>query len=163
MLENMPKFLEKIGNRWPGISRRDLFRQGGLVSAAGALSLSMETSSAAPASAGSNGSIYKAIGVPYVTILFAEADVRAYLRRCGRPDWAPWVNDYSIERFRQVFRSHADTMDTLHYGETWNRWHARLIAAYPDVFRARAPSFESLLVDSVLARFRRRHRPQLPH
>src|ERR1700674_443890 len=63
MLRDMPKFLEKIGNRWPGISRRDLFRQGGWMSAAGALSLSMETSSAAPASTGSNGSIYKAIGV----------------------------------------------------------------------------------------------------
>ena len=103
--------------------------------------------------------LYKTLGVPYVTILFDEADVRAYLRTCGRSDWSPWVNDYSIERFREVFRSHTDTMDTLHYSETWNRWHARVIAAYPDVFKARAPSFESLLVDSILARFRRRHSP----
>src|ERR1700736_4973383 len=59
----MPKLLEKLGNRWPGLSRRDLFRQGGWLSAAGALSLSTNTASAAPASAGSNGSVYKAIGV----------------------------------------------------------------------------------------------------
>ena len=102
------------------------------------------------------GHWYKAIGVPYVTVLFDESDVRHYLRAQGRADHAPWVNEYSIERFREVFHSHESSLDTLHYAETWNRWHVRLIAAYPGVFRARAPSFDSLLVDSVQARFRRR-------
>jgi hypothetical protein len=103
--------------------------------------------------------MYKVIGVPYVTVLFDEGDVLASLRARGLPDRFPWVNDYSIERFRQVFRSRADVLDTLHYGETRNRWHVGLIASYPAVFRAHAPSFDSLLVDSVHARFRRRARP----
>jgi SAM-dependent methyltransferase len=103
--------------------------------------------------------MYKVIGVPYVTVLFDEGDVLAYLRARGLPDRFPWVNDYSIERFREVFRSRADVLDTLHYGETRNRWHVGLIASYPAVFRAHAPSFDSLLVDSVHARFRRRARP----
>ena len=100
--------------------------------------------------------MYKVINVPYITVLFEEADVLGYLRARGLPDRFPWVHEYSIERFREMFRAHAGTMDTLDYAETWNRWHTGLIAEYAGVFKARAPSFESLLVDTVQARFRRR-------
>jgi SAM-dependent methyltransferase len=100
--------------------------------------------------------MYKVINVPYITVLFEEADVLGYLCARGLPDRFPWVNEYSIERLREVFRGHAGTMDTLAYAETWNRWHTGLIAEYAGVFKARAPSFESLLVDTVHARFRRR-------
>lgn len=100
--------------------------------------------------------MYKVINVPYITVLFEEAEVLGYLRARGLPDRFPWVNEYSIERFREVFRAHTGTMDTLAYAETWNRWHTGLIAEYAGVFKARAPSFESLLVDTVQARFRRR-------
>jgi SAM-dependent methyltransferase len=102
------------------------------------------------------GHLYKTIGIPYVTILFDEADVGAYLRSRGQSDWAPWVNDYSIERFRTVFESHGGSLDRLHYRETRNRWHTSLVAAHPGVFKRYAPSFESLIVDSVEVRFRRR-------
>ena len=91
-----------------------------------------------------------------MTVLFEEADIGAFLRATGENDWAPWVNDYSIERFRDVFGAHADAVETLHYRETRNRWHASLIAEFAGVFKRHAPSFESLLVDSVEARFRRR-------
>jgi hypothetical protein len=47
-------------------------------------------------------------------------------------------------------------METMHYRETRNRWHTRLIAEFAGVFKRYAPSFESLLVDSVEVRFRRR-------
>ena len=99
--------------------------------------------------------MYKVINVPYITVLFDEKDVLAYLREKGLPDRFPWVNEYSIERFRKVFHGHASKLDTLYYEETWNRWHSDLIAEYPGVFKARAPSFDSLLVDSVHARFKR--------
>ncbi len=93
--------------------------------------------------------LYKQIGIPYVTVLFEEADVLEYLRRRGRPVAPPWVNDYSIERFRAVFRRHAAAVPVVRYRETRNRWHAALIAEHAGTFRRRAPSFESLLVDSV--------------
>ena len=100
--------------------------------------------------------MYKVINVPYITVLFDEKDVLSYLREKGLPDRFPWVNELSIEKFRKMFHGHASTLDTLHYEETSNRWHTGLIAEYPGVFKARAPSFESLLIDSVHARFRRR-------
>jgi SAM-dependent methyltransferase len=100
--------------------------------------------------------MYKVINVPYITVLFDQADVLGYLRTHGLPDRFPWVNEYSIEHFREVFHSHAGAIETLHYEETRNRWHTRLIAAHPGVFKARAPSFDSLLVDTVHATYRRR-------
>jgi SAM-dependent methyltransferase len=100
--------------------------------------------------------MYKVINIPYITILFDEADVLGYLREKGLTDTFPAVNEYSIDQFRAVFHADADAIEMLHYAETWNRWHVRMISAFPEVFKARAPSFESLLVDSVHARFRRR-------
>jgi SAM-dependent methyltransferase len=95
------------------------------------------------------GHLYKSTGIPYVTVLFEEADVGAFLRASGQTDWAPWVNDYSIERFREVFRGHTNEVETLHFRETLNRWHASLISEFAGVFKRYAPSFESLLVDTV--------------
>jgi ubiquinone/menaquinone biosynthesis C-methylase UbiE len=93
--------------------------------------------------------LYKAIGIPYVTVLFEEADVLSYLESTGQATRPPWVNDYSIERFRAGFADQADNYSAWQYGETRNCWHAGLIAQHAGVFKARAPSFESLLVDSV--------------
>lgn len=100
--------------------------------------------------------MYKVIGVPYVTVLFDEQEVLAYLRTQGLPDSFPWVNEYSAERFRSLFHSRADTVDIVRYTETRNRWHVGVISEFPEVFKARVPSFDSLLVDSIQATFRRR-------
>jgi hypothetical protein len=89
------------------------------------------------------------IGIPYVTVLFEEVDVFRYLESMGERSRPPWVNDYTIERFRSAFADQADNYSVRRYRETRNCWHARLIAEYACVFKARAPSFDSLLVDSV--------------
>lgn len=95
--------------------------------------------------------LYKVIGIPYVTVLFDQTDVNTFLRRAGLSERAPWVNDYSIEMFRAAFQTQAGACSTFRYVETRNRWHARLIADHPGVFKAQAPSFDSLMVDHVSA------------
>jgi SAM-dependent methyltransferase len=100
--------------------------------------------------------LYKSIGVPYVTVLFDEPDVTEYLRSNGFTTPAPWVNDYSIERFRSMFSAHAAGFTGWRCIEIRNRWHARLIAEQAEVFKARAPSFDSLLAESVRVRGRKR-------
>jgi hypothetical protein len=84
-------------------------------------------------------------------VLFEEADVLAYLQTVGLIGRPPWVNEYSIERFRAAFRAQAGACATFRYAETRNRWHADLIADHAGVFKARAPSFDSLMVDSICA------------
>jgi SAM-dependent methyltransferase len=100
--------------------------------------------------------LYKAIGVPYVTVLFEERDVKAYLQASGLSPAGPWVNEYSIEQFRSAFGAQAGAYATWHYTETRNRWHAGFIAEFAGVFKARAPSFDSLLVETVGLQARKR-------
>jgi len=100
--------------------------------------------------------LYKTIGVPYVTILFEERDVLQYLRANGHPETPPWVNDYSIERLRAAFQAQAAAYSSWHYAEARNRWHVRVIAEHAGVFKGRAPSFESLLTDSISIQCRKR-------
>ena len=99
---------------------------------------------------------YKEIGVPYVTVLFEEQDVTAYLRSTGHTAPAPWVNSYAIEQFRTAFAACAGSYTGWRYAETRNHWHARLIAEEAGVFKARAPSLDSLFVESVRVRGRKR-------
>jgi SAM-dependent methyltransferase len=94
----------------------------------------------------------KAIGIPYVTVLFDEHDVAEYLQSRKRVTYVPWVNDYSIERFREAFRAQRGSYADWRYNEIRNRWHARLVAEYAPVFKGRAPSFDSLLTESVRLR-----------
>lgn len=100
--------------------------------------------------------LYKAIGIPWVTVLFEADDVRAYLASRGLPTHGPWVNDYSIEQFRSSFRSQAPLIETVRYREARNCWHSDLLTRYAEVFKGRAPSFDSLIVDSVDFVFRKR-------
>ncbi len=65
--------------------------------------------------------LYKAIGVPYVTVLFDERDVTTYLRSKGHAVSAPWVNDYSIEQFRTMFGAHAGSYSQWRYVEIRNQ------------------------------------------
>jgi ubiquinone/menaquinone biosynthesis C-methylase UbiE len=96
--------------------------------------------------------LYKAIGVPYVTVLFDEQDVEAYLRSMGHMDGAPWVNRCSIEQFRAALNAQADSYTMWQYREKRNRWYAGVVAEHAPVFKGRAPSFDSLLVESVSVR-----------
>lgn len=99
--------------------------------------------------------MYKAIGIPWVQVLFDRETVLDWLRARGIAAGFPWVNDWGIERFRDLFRSMSDRLPIVRYGEVVNRYHVGLITRFPAQFR-RAPSLASLLVDAVDATFRRR-------
>jgi SAM-dependent methyltransferase len=98
--------------------------------------------------------MYKVIGIPYITVLFDRATIDAYLASRGRPTDFPWVNEYGIEQFRAVLHGRPE-MAVLRYHEARNRWHTPLVRRYPAQFR-RAPSYDSLLVDTVTALFEKR-------
>jgi SAM-dependent methyltransferase len=98
--------------------------------------------------------MYKAVAVPYVTILCERPTIDAVVRaHSGEPAF-PWVNMVGIEQFRTLFGS-GTTLRPISYRETVNRWHAGLIAEFAPHMR-RAPSFESLLVEAIDAVFERR-------
>jgi hypothetical protein len=95
--------------------------------------------------------MYKAVAVPYVTVLCERATIDAVVRAHGGDPTFPWVNMIGVGQFRTIFHSHA-SLRPVRYRETWNRWHAGLVAELPGYCR-RAPSFDALLVEAIDAVF----------
>lgn len=95
--------------------------------------------------------MYKAVAVPYVTVLCERATIDAVVRARGGDPTFPWVNMVGIEQFRTIVRANP-TLRAIRYREAVNRWHAGLIAQFPALMR-RAPSYASLLVENIDALF----------
>jgi SAM-dependent methyltransferase len=98
--------------------------------------------------------MYKAVAVPYVTVLCERSTIDAVVRAHGGEPEFPWVNMVGIEQFRAIFHSNP-TLRPVEYRETLNRWHAGLVAEFASQCR-RAPSFDSLLVEAIDAVFVKR-------
>jgi SAM-dependent methyltransferase len=95
--------------------------------------------------------MYKAIAVPYVTVLCQRPTIDTIVRAHGGEPVFPWVNMMGIEQFRTIFNSNS-ALRPVEYRETRNRWHAGLVAEFAGQCR-RAPSFDSLLVEAIDAVF----------
>jgi SAM-dependent methyltransferase len=95
--------------------------------------------------------MYKAVGVPYVTVLCERPTIDAVVRALGGDPVFPWVNMVGIERYRAIFRA-TPALRAIRYREAVNRWHAGLVAEFAAHMR-RAPSYESLLVENIVALF----------
>jgi SAM-dependent methyltransferase len=95
--------------------------------------------------------MYKAVAVPYVTVLCERPTIDAFVRAHGGDPTFPWVNMVGIEQFRTIVRN-TPSLRTIRYREAVNRWHAGLIAQFPALMR-RAPSYASLLVENIDALF----------
>ena len=102
--------------------------------------------------------LYDTIGVPYVTQLFDDTTIDAYLARHGLHAQRPWFNNWPVEQYRAGIAAEKGVFDTIQYRELRNRWVVDLIAEFPAQFR-RAPSFDSLLVDCIEGTFRKRVAP----
>lgn len=99
--------------------------------------------------------MYKQIGVPYLAALFDDATIQRYVSKHGLPGGFPWINMWPVERFRALWDEIRDRVDVLTYRETRNLYSLSIIRELLPHFR-RAPSFESLLVDSIVFDFRKK-------
>jgi SAM-dependent methyltransferase len=98
--------------------------------------------------------MYKAVAVPYVTVLCERPTIDAVVRAHGNEPAFPWVNMIGIDEYRGIFGS-SPTLRPISYRETVNRWHAGMVAEFAPHMR-RAPSYESLLVEGIDAVFERK-------
>ena len=93
-------------------------------------------------------------GLPYVNVLFAPETFESYRRERGLDGWVPPINGWPVERFRALFRRARD-IETLRCEETRNLYFLGLIARFLPQAR-RAPSWDSLVVESIRFVFRKR-------
>ncbi|NUQ20214.1 MAG: class I SAM-dependent methyltransferase [Gemmatimonadaceae bacterium] len=99
--------------------------------------------------------MYKTFGIPFITALFTRETIDRYVAEHQLPHYFPSINNWPIERFREVFRKYEPQMERIRYSETKDRFHFRFIRRFMPHLR-RAPSFDSLLVDQVEGLFRKR-------
>ena len=99
--------------------------------------------------------MYKTFGIPFITALFTRETIDRYVAEHQLPHYFPWVNNWPIERFREVFRKYEPRMERISYSETKDRFHFAFLRRFMAHAR-RAPSFDSLLVDHVEGVFRKR-------
>ena len=99
--------------------------------------------------------MYKSLGIPFITALFKRETIDRYAVEHQLPHDFPYVNNWSIERYRSLFTRNSAQMERRSYRETKDRFRFPFLRRFMSHAR-RAPSFDSLLVDQVQVLFRKR-------
>jgi ubiquinone/menaquinone biosynthesis C-methylase UbiE len=101
---------------------------------------------------------YDVISVPYCQLLFAPETLTGFLDRHGHPPLPDYVNGWSIEQWRTLWRSFENRLDRLDYAEQRDLTGLGLISSYPSCFRSKTEDFENLMVSHLRALFMKRGR-----
>lgn len=99
--------------------------------------------------------MYKSIGIPFITTLFKRETIDRYVAEQGLPGEFPYVNNWPIERFRELFTHFAPTLELRSYREEKDRYQFPFLRRFM-AHAKRSPSFDSLLVDQVQCLLRKR-------
>lgn len=100
---------------------------------------------------------FKTIHVPYNQCLFSKE----LLRRYGEAEELElteffWMNEWSIDQFRDLWQKYAEQLERVVYYETYNADHMELITRYPSCFRSKSDNFDDFLVAYIEVLFRKR-------
>jgi SAM-dependent methyltransferase len=100
---------------------------------------------------------YRQIPVPFCHLLFPEEALHTWADSSGLPHNWPYVNGWTLERYRALWKSLSSEFDVVSYREsTTGGIGTELVAQYPQQFRSRVPDFDELLVAHVEIVLRRR-------
>jgi SAM-dependent methyltransferase len=100
---------------------------------------------------------YRQIPVPFCHLLFPEEALHTWADSSGLPHNWPYVNGWTLERYRALWKSLASEFETISYQEVRTGGvGAELVAKYPQQFRSRIADFDELLVAHVEIVLRRR-------
>jgi SAM-dependent methyltransferase len=93
---------------------------------------------------------YRQIPVPFCHLLFDEPALRQCARRLGLVDEWPYVNGWTLARYRALFESVASRLATRRYVEhSTGGVGVELIAEFPESFRSYADDFDEFLIPTI--------------
>jgi ubiquinone/menaquinone biosynthesis C-methylase UbiE len=101
------------------------------------------------------------LGMPYPQLLFSKATIQKYLDE--NRNWltqtydnpamnksiGPFVNEFSVEQYRGIFREKYGQLKTLAYIETLSFDGLRMISKYPGLIKTKVPSVDNLFVSGI--------------
>jgi SAM-dependent methyltransferase len=101
------------------------------------------------------------ISLPYPQILFSKQTIQRYVDErqdeirhtysegSDTTKIGPPLNEYSLEEYRKIFKNRQDSLKMIAYTERISLDGVRIIRENPGLFKACAPSFESLIVSGI--------------
>lgn len=102
---------------------------------------------------------YRSINVPYCQCLFPPEVLVEFARDHALPPVEfDKVNGWSVESFRELWRTRSDSLRTVYYREWRTPTHLKLVRSYPSCFRTKTTCFDDLLVTSIKVLFQSRSR-----
>jgi len=100
---------------------------------------------------------YRTITVPYCQFLFTLDTMNQYAEKHGlKPIDPEHVNRWSLEEYRELWKSKKEIMKPVFYKEKYHLSHLDLLKRYPSCFKGKVPSFENYLVSKIQAVFKLR-------
>ncbi len=93
---------------------------------------------------------YRQIPVPFCHLLFAEDALHCWAEDAGLPHAWPYVNGWTLKRYRDLWASVSSRFAVLSYTEhSTGGVGVELITEYPQLFRRYAADFDEFLVATV--------------
>lgn len=100
---------------------------------------------------------FRTIHVPYNQCLFTKELLTDYAAEEGIELMGFfWMNEWSVDQYRQLWRAYAHRLETIFYYETLNADHVDLISRYPSCFKSKVDNFDNFLVAYMELLFRKR-------
>ena len=93
---------------------------------------------------------YRQIPVPFCHLLFHEQNLHAFAERNGLVhDW-PYVNGWTLRRYRELFNTMSHRFTTRAYREySTGGVGVELITEYPSLFRRRSADLDEFLITTI--------------
>lgn len=93
---------------------------------------------------------YRKINIPYLQILFKSGDLKQYAENNDLHwDELPYVNAYTITKFRSMFKKLNSQFSKKKYEETLDVSGLNIIKKYPSCFKKENIAFENFIVSGV--------------
>ncbi len=99
---------------------------------------------------------FRTISVPYCQCLFSQEQLETYAAEQGIELMGfHWMNEWSISQYRQLWQSHAPTLQPIAYYEEYEARHLELIEQYPACFRSKSTDFDDFTVAYIEGLFQK--------
>lgn len=99
---------------------------------------------------------YRSITVPYCQFLFEKHVINEFAAQNGRDliDFKH-VNEWSLEMWRNLWKSTSHLLRTVNYREDVDLLHLRLIREYPSCFKSKSDCIENFFVENIRVLFQK--------
>jgi SAM-dependent methyltransferase len=100
---------------------------------------------------------FRTIHVPYNQCLFTRQLLVDFAERKGLELMGFfWMNEWTVDQFRNLWRKYAGQAQLLRHYELYNADHANVICQYPSCFKSKTDNFDNFLVAYNEVLFRKR-------